>query len=150
MIDGKKTIDEITDGERTLLAQVPIAASSFLAAAHMYGWTLWTIHPSRVSSSRKTAMVKKKQTSNNKHDKIPVKHLNVLHHKRKQKQLRHQLPSKTIKPTRGKLCCLSACKKWTPFLTYFWRHCKDIANLLLRVLWEYLIMPINNDSIVTF
>ena len=29
----------------------------------------------------------------------------------------------------------------------FWRYCKDIANLLLWVIWEYLIIPINNDNI---
>ena len=46
-----------------------------------------------------------------------------------------------------KLWCLSACKKWTPFLTSFLRYCKDIANLLLWVFWECLIMPINNNSI---
>ena len=27
------------------------------------------------------------------------------------------------------------------------RYCEDIANLLLWVIWEYLIMPINNDNI---
>ena len=41
-----------------------------------------------------------------------------------------------------KLWCLSACKKWTPFVTSFFRYCKDIANLLLWVLWECLIMTI--------
>ena len=46
-----------------------------------------------------------------------------------------------------KLWCLSACKKRTPFLTSFLRYCKDIPNLLLWVLWECLIMPINTDSI---
>ena len=29
----------------------------------------------------------------------------------------------------------------------FFEISKDIANLLLRVPWEYWIMPINNDSI---
>ena len=43
--------------------------------------------------------------------------------------------------------CLFACQKWTPFLTSFLRYCKNIANLLLWVLWECLIMPVNNDSI---
>ena len=46
-----------------------------------------------------------------------------------------------------KLWCLSACKKWTLFLTYFLKYCKDITNLLLWVLWQCLIMPINNYSI---
>ena len=41
-----------------------------------------------------------------------------------------------------KLWCLSACKKWTPLVTSFFRYCKDIANLLLWVLWECLIMTI--------
>ena len=41
-----------------------------------------------------------------------------------------------------KLWCLSACKKWTPLVTSFFRYCKDIANLLLWVLWECLIMAI--------
>ena len=44
----------------------------------------------------------------------------------------------------------SACKKWTPSLTSFLRYCKGIANLLLWELWEYLIMPINNDSITLY
>ena len=38
-------------------------------------------------------------------------------------------------------------KKQTPWLTFFLRYCKDIANSLLWLLWECLIMPINNDSI---
>ena len=46
------------------------------------------------------------------------------------------------------LWCLSACKKWTPSLTSFLRYCKDIADLLLWVLWECLIMSINNDSVL--
>ena len=37
--------------------------------------------------------------------------------------------------------------KRNPFLTSFLRYCKDIANLLFWVLWECLVMPINNDSI---
>ena len=45
-----------------------------------------------------------------------------------------------------KLWNLSACKKWTPFLTSFLRYCKDITNLLLWVIWECLIMPVNNDG----
>ena len=93
-----------------------------------------------------------------------VKYLNLLHHNRTQKQLRHffrnmlkkyyQLPilgtclSTSVKKDYDNLqkpCCLSACKIWTPFLTSFLRYCKDIANLLLRELWECLIF--NNDSI---
>ena len=38
-------------------------------------------------------------------------------------------------------------QKWPPFLTFYLRYCKDIANLLLWVIWECLIMPINNDNI---
>ena len=38
-------------------------------------------------------------------------------------------------------------QKRTPFLTPFLRYCKNIANLLLWVLWECLIMPINIDRI---
>ena len=40
----------------------------------------------------------------------------------------------------------TACQKWPPFLTSFLRYCKDIVNLLLWVIWECLIMPINNDN----
>ena len=29
---------------------------------------------------------------------------------------------------------------------FFLRYCKDIANLLLLVLWECLVMSINNDA----
>ena len=36
---------------------------------------------------------------------------------------------------------------WTQFLTYFLRYCKDIANLLLWVLWECLTM--SNNIIVS-
>ena len=42
---------------------------------------------------------------------------------------------------------LSVLKKWAPSLTSFLRYCKDIANLLLWVIWECLIMPTSNDSI---
>ena len=41
-----------------------------------------------------------------------------------------------------KLWRLSACKKWSPFLTSFLRYCKDIANLLFWKLWECLTIPI--------
>ena len=34
-----------------------------------------------------------------------------------------------------------------PNFFFFLRYCKDIENLLLWVLWECLIMSINNDSI---
>ena len=37
-----------------------------------------------------------------------------------------------------KLWCLSAYKKWSTFLTSFLRYFKNIANLLLWVLWECL------------
>ena len=37
--------------------------------------------------------------------------------------------------------------KWPSFLTSFLRYCKDIANSLHWVIWECLIMPINNDNI---
>ena len=36
-----------------------------------------------------------------------------------------------------KLWCPSAYKKWIPFLTSFLRYCKDVANLLLWVYFEY-------------
>ena len=45
-----------------------------------------------------------------------------------------------------KLWCLSAYQKRPPFLTSFLGCCKDIANLLLWVIWECLIMSINNDN----
>ena len=45
-----------------------------------------------------------------------------------------------------KLWCLYTWKKWTGFLTSFLRYCKRITILLLWVLWEYLIMPINNNN----
>ena len=35
-----------------------------------------------------------------------------------------------------KLKCLSTCKKWTPSMISFSRYRKDIANLLLWVIWE--------------
>ena len=45
-----------------------------------------------------------------------------------------------------KLWCLSAYQKRPPFVTSFLGCCKDIANLLLWVIWECLIMSINNDN----
>ena len=54
------------------------------------------------------------------------------------------LPSKTIMPTCGKFdVYLHAKNELSSFLRYY----KDIENLLLLVLWECLIMPINSDSI---
>ena len=90
----------------------------------------------------------------------PVKYLNVLHHNRT--QFRHFFLNilqkynvliysiKNDNVNLQKLWCLSACKKWTEFLTSFLRYCKDIANLSFWVLWECLIMPINNDSITLY
>ena len=49
---------------------------------------------------------------------------------------------KVLKSTCRKLWCLSACKKSNSSLTYFLRHCKDIANLPFWELWECLIIPI--------
>ena len=47
-----------------LWAHVPIAVSSSTAAAHMYRWTPWTIHPSLASSSRKNTKVETKKNRN--------------------------------------------------------------------------------------
>ena len=47
-----------------LCARVPIAFSSGPPVAHMYRWTLWTIHPSVVSSSRINSRVKAKKIRN--------------------------------------------------------------------------------------
>ena len=84
-----------------------------------------------------------------------------MHHNRTQKQLQHfslnitnflfwvlsLAPSiKNDNTNLQKLWCLSACKKWTASLNFL-RNCKDIANLLIWVLWERLIKPINNASI---
>ena len=53
------------------------------------------------------------------------------------------LPSKTIMPTCGHFnVCLYE-------NVFFW-YCKDVANLLLWVRWECLIMSINNDSITVY
>ena len=45
-----------------------------------------------------------------------------------------------------KLWHLSACQKLPLFLTSFLRYCKDIENLLLWVIWECLIIPINHGN----
>ena len=55
------------------------------------------------------------------------------------------LPPKSILPTCRNFHIYHV--KNDPFLTSFLRHCKDIANLLLWVIWEFLIIPINNDNI---
>ena len=47
-----------------LWAGVPIVVSSCPAAAHMYRWTLWTIHLSLVPSSRKNSTLKTKKIRN--------------------------------------------------------------------------------------
>ena len=60
-----------------------------------------------------------KETSNNKHDRITVKYLNVLHHNRTQKQLRHS------------------------FLTF----CKNVTNSLFLVLLRYLATCIKNNNL---
>ena len=54
-------------------------------------------------------------------------------------------PSKTIMPTCRNLMFICMQKKWTPFPTCYLRYCKDTANLLLWVLGECLIIPINED-----
>ena len=112
------------------------------------------------------------ETSKNEHDWTPVKYLNVLRHNRTQSicntfsnilQKYYRLlilrifffylgflsRTFTIHGTAGEdlKIRLSACQKWSLFLTYFLRYCKDIANLLLWVIWKHLIMPINNDNI---
>ena len=101
------------------------------------------------------------KTGNKEYDRTPVKYLNVLHHNRTQTQLQHfslnitnllfwvlSLASsiKNNNANLQKLWCLSASKQWTASLTFL-RNCKDIANLLIWVLWECLIKPINNASI---
>ena len=47
-------------------------------------------------------------------------------------------PLKIIISICKKLSCLSACKKSTPSLTSFLRYCKEIENLLFRVIWACL------------
>ena len=107
------------------------------------------------SSSEKSCI----SASNNEHDWTLVKYLNVLHHNRTHSSWKKiswyitkilpfsyfgyfenvwPLPSTMI---------ISACQKWPPLLTYFLRYCKNTANLLLWVIWECLIMPINTDNI---
>ena len=50
--------------------------------------------------------------------------------------------TKVLKSTYRKLWRLSACKKSSSSLTSFWRHCKDIAQLLFWELWECLTIHI--------
>ena len=59
----------------------------------------------------------------------------------------YQLPNTNDNTNLKKFWCLSACKKWTPSLPPFLRYCKDISNLLLLVLWECLILPINSVNV---
>ena len=63
IIDGKISIKKVVKHLRNyqrlkFWARVAIAVSSCPAAAHMYRWTIWTIHPSLLSSSRKNTRVK--------------------------------------------------------------------------------------------
>ena len=44
--------------------------------------------------------------------------------------LQEILINKVLESTWRKLWCLYACKKSTSSLTFFWRYCKDVANLL--------------------
>ena len=45
------------------------------------------------------------------------------------------------------LWCSSACKKRTPSLVSFLNYCKNIANLILWVIWECLTMHMINHKI---
>ena len=95
------------------------------------------------------------KTSNKEHDRNPVQYLNVLHHNRTQKQLRYfflnilqkyyQLPILGVLNMPGhflqKRQCqlnlykdwfLSACKKWTSFLTSSWRYLKLLQTFYLE------------------
>ena len=47
----------------------------------------------------------------------------------------------------SKLSSLSTCKKLTSSLTPFLIHCKEIPNLLFRVIWACLATHTQNDSI---
>ena len=65
IIDWKISITKVVKHLRNyqrlkFWARVAIAVSSYPAAAHMYRWTIWTIHPSLLSSSRKNTRVKTK------------------------------------------------------------------------------------------
>ena len=81
-----------------------------------------------------------KKTSNNEHDWTTVKalwelwtHLTI--------SLRNGNTNLQV------LWCLSACKKWTPSLVSFLNYCKNIANLMLWVIWECLAMYMINHKI---
>ena len=57
------------------------------------------------------------------------------------------LPSKTIMPTCRNFDVIYMQKMNSIPVFFFFRYCKNIANLLHWVLSECLIKPINNDSI---
>ena len=54
---------------------------------------------------------------------------------------------KVLKSTCRKLWCLFACQKINFISNFFFRYCRDIANLLFWELGECLTIPIKNHSI---
>ena len=50
-------------------------------------------------------------------------------------------PSKIIVSICRKLSYLYACSKSTSSVTFFWRYCKEIANLLFWVIWTCPTTP---------
>ena len=96
------------------------------------------------------------------------KYLNILHHNRTQSSchnffliiakilptsyfgyFRHLWPllSKRIITTCRKFDVYQHAKNDLHSCLLFSRYCKDIANLLLWIIWECWIMPINNNNI---
>ena len=79
-------------------------------------------------------------TGNIKHNLAPIKNLNVSHNKIT--TFGTLVTSKTIMLTCRNFNVYLHTKKWAPFLTSFVRYCKDIANLLLWVLFALSCLPI--------
>ena len=112
------------------------------------------------SRSKETASIfdhnfLKTSNKHDKHDWTSIKYLNDLHHNRTQKQLQYffliycrnianflfqilwtcqAISIKNDYANFYKLWYLSACKKWTPFLTSFLRYCKLVNWTTLRML----------------